>query len=402
MNIGIVGAGTASAIAVMSMLNAARQRNVDNLAFTCINDPSKPTAQVGESTSGLVHDIMRDVLGVKFLEDIDVYNGTLRYYTRYHWEKANGKNFNVFYDKPGLHLNSEKWSTYIFNKLSAKYDNFVEIHDSVTTIEQTDNFAIVKGGQTNYSFDFVIDCRGMPSNEELNSDKYETDVFESVNSVILFPDFKNYEESNTSAYIHDNGWMFGVPLQHRKAFGYLYNNNITSYNEAVSDFSKIKGIDASTLRNFSWRQYYKKHALDGRILAMGNRLYFFEPQQAIPLHYYALLASCFIDGIMHGVSIDKLQHGVNSFAHTAMENIQNLIAFNYCGPNNIDSKFWNVLIEKARSHLINSKNWQDWLDNVESQGQVLGYAPVDSSMMNSYIKGLDIDLKTLKGNYEKN
>ena len=83
-------------------------------------------------------------------------------------------------------------------------------------------------------------------------------------------------------------------------------------------------------------------------------------------------------------------------------NIQNLIAFNYCGPNNIDSKFWNTLTERARSQLINSKNWQDWLDNVDSQGEVLGYAPVDSSMMNSYINGLDINLKTLKGKYEKN
>ena len=38
---------------------------------------------------------------------------------------------------------------------------------------------------------------------------------------------------------HKNGWMFGLPLQNRTGWGYLYNSKITSQLEAQDDVSKI-------------------------------------------------------------------------------------------------------------------------------------------------------------------
>ena len=93
--------------------------------------------------------------------------------------------------------------------------------------------------------------------------------------------------------------MFGVPLSFRKAFGYLYHDALTSDEEAIADFSKIKNIDANTCRKIKWQQYYKNNAMEGRILYMGNRLYFFEPHQAIPLHYYVFLTSKFLNAIIN-------------------------------------------------------------------------------------------------------
>ena len=131
MNIGIIGAGTASAICILTILNSIKNNrtNIDNVTITCISDPTKPTAQVGESTSGLVYSIMQNVLDLDFNQDLDLYDGTLRYYTRYNWDDASSRDFSVCYHTPGIHLNSEKWSTYIFEKLKIKYDNFTEIHD---------------------------------------------------------------------------------------------------------------------------------------------------------------------------------------------------------------------------------------------------------------------------------
>ena len=394
MKLGIIGSGTASGICILSILNIIKNEYADleNLSITCIHDPNKPTAQVGESTSGLVYDIMRNVLDVDFNEELDIYNGTLRYYTRYNWDEASGNDFSVFYHTPGIHLNSEKWGSYVFEKLKIKYNNFTEIHDEVISISQQDASASAQGKLNLYTFDFLIDCRGTPSSDELTSDEFVTDVFETVNSVILFPDFKNYEEVFTSAYVHKNGWMFGVPLDHRKAFGYLYNNKITSYDDAVEHFSKIKNIDASKLRNFSWKQYHKKKAMDGRILSMGNRLYLYEPQQAIPLHYYVLLTNTFIGGLARNVAVDKLNQGVNAFNDFMLENIRNLLAFSYSGKNNIDSKFWIDLRARSIQLLQQSATWQKWLDEIEQKKEILGYAPTDSSMMRTYMKGFGVDL----------
>ena len=398
MNIGIIGAGTASAICILTILNSIKNNrtNIDNVTITCISDPTKPTAQVGESTSGLVYSIMQNVLDLDFNQDLDLYDGTLRYYTRYNWDDASSRDFSVCYHTPGIHLNSEKWSTYIFEKLKIKYDNFTEIHDEIISIDQQNDMAQCHGKLETYNFNFLIDCRGTPTEDELNSDDYNIDVFETVNSVILFPDFKNYNEVFTSSYVHDNGWMFGVPLQHRKAFGYLYNNKVTSYDEAVEHFSKLKNVDAGKLRNFSWKPYHKKKAMDGRILSVGNRLYLYEPQQAIPLHYYALYIETFVGGLARNLSLEKLNWGVNKFNNDMLENIRNLLAFSYSGKNKINSKFWHGLRSKSISLLQNSNNWQAWLTTVEQQNKILGYAPADASMMRTYIKGFDIDLTETK------
>jgi len=400
MNIGILGAGTASAICIMTMLNMVKmgQTTIDKLSITCIHDPNKPTAQVGESTSGAIYSIMRNALDLAFKEDLDLFDGTLRYYTQYNWGQASGNDFPVHYDSPGIHLNSEKWSSYVFEKLKAKYKHFTEIHDAILSTQQLENSASAHSKDNSYTFDFLIDCRGTPTPTELDSDKYVVECFETVNSVILFPDFKNYQEAFTSSYVHENGWMFGVPLQHRKAFGYLYNNKSTLYEEAVEHFSKLKNIDASTLRNFSWKPYHKKTAMDDRVLYMGNRLYLYEPQQAIPLHYYVLLTTTFIKGINAGVSIEQLNCGINEFNNIMLENIRNLLAFSYCGKNNIDSKFWNELRSRSLHLLQTSDNWQSWLDNVDKKSTMLGYAPTDASMMKTYLKGFSVDLNNTRKN----
>jgi hypothetical protein len=396
MKIGIIGAGTASAISVLVMIQSLKRSDFKDIELYCISDPSKPTAQVGESTSGLVHDTMRDVLDVGFLEELEEYDGTLRYFTKYCWADANGNDFSVRYYTPGLHLNSDKWSNYVFKKLTKKYNFFHEVFDEILSIENQNDHAVVQGKNETYVFDYVIDCTGSPTADELASDNYITDVFQSVNSVILYPDFKDYKENNTFAYVHRNGWMFGVPLTLRKAFGYCYNKDFTSYEEAVKDFSEIKDIDASTLRNFSWKPYRKSQAIDGRILAMGNRLYLYEPQQAMPLHYYALLSDCFIGGIINNVPNEALNYGVNKFNNDAMEDIQNLMALNYCGDNKIDSPFWNALKVRSVDHLKQSTRWQNWLNEVETSGNITGYYPADVSMMTSYLKGYNVDLTKLK------
>ena len=323
-------------------------------------------------------------------DDIDKFDGTLRWGTRYYWEEANTNTFFINHGNPGLHVNSEKFSLFVIEKLSQIY-NLKKIHDTVITVDQTANSVIVNGTQSNYTFDYLIDCRGTPTSDELNSDKYVIPDFISVNSVILYPDFKNYHEDFTSAYIHNNGWMFGVPLQHRKAFGYLYNNNITTQEEAVKDFEKIKNIDTSKSRKFSWNPYYKKEAVEGRILYLGNKLYFFEPAQALPLHYYLVLTNNFFSTIISD-KYSSVENHVNNKHNITINLIQELIAINYVGENNINSEFWHYAKEKSFIKLKNSYNFINWCKKAIATNEISEYWKHDDKIMSQYLMGLKIDL----------
>jgi hypothetical protein len=387
MKICIIGAGTASAIALLKIFDTIFDNNITNVEVVCIHDPNTPVTHVGEGTGPVVLYLLFRVLNFCVPDEIKEFDGTLRWGNRYHWNDE----FFVNHGSPGFHVNSEKFSFFVINRLAQLYDNFKIIEDSVTDIDQTSDFVTVSCTNSNYKFDYLIDCRGTPTKEELDSDKYAKPDFVGVNSVILYPDFKEYHEDFTSVYMHDNGWMFGIPLQHRKAFGYLYNNTLTTEQEARNHFEKIKNIDTSVLRKFSWEQYYRKSAVEGRILYLGNKLYFFEPTGAIPLYYYMLIVNQFFLTINSDKSSILEQH-VNKVHLNSVNTIQDLIALNYVGDNSLDTDFWNNKKQESFDRLTKSERFMEWVRNNIGKTRVSEYWKWDAQTMQQYIKGFKIDL----------
>jgi hypothetical protein len=393
MKIGIIGIGTASAVATMILIETMIKHNrFDDIDLTCIHDPNKPSAHVGESASSQMMVLMANTINFNYLEDIKHFDGMVRWAGKYLWAPANGRDFSVSYPVPGVNLNSVTFGSFVFDRISQIYPNFTMIEDSVDNITQDISSVTVTGSKQTYLFDFIIDCRGNPTKEELESDAYRAPEFTSVNSVILYQDKKNYHEEYTSAYVHDNGWMFGVPLQTRKTFGYLYNNNITSYEEACEDFGKLKGIDATPLRHFSWTPYYKVKALEHRILSMGNRLYFFEPHHNLALHSYTRLMRGFCQRMLFEDNMSMIEEPFNMSYHYDIECIKNLIAINYQGTNSIDSKFWDYARDKAFLQLSNSQHFVNWCRTVKNTGWT-NYWEHDGGLMREYCQGFEIDLQ---------
>jgi hypothetical protein len=392
MKICVLGGGTAAAVCVLELHRLLKSPVPRDIQIYSVYDPTIPTTLVGESASLLVLQLLQDVLDFDPADDLKDLDGTIRWCTKYFWQDANNKDFKVTYRLPGMHMNSEKFSQYVLNKIQNKYSNHRIIHSHVLEITQSDKSVIVKCEDQLLEFDYVIDCTGSPSKEDLEGNKYSRPEFVGVNSVILFPHVKEYNENFTSSYIHKNGWMFGVPLTFRKAYGYLYNNSITSEQEAITEFSAIKGIDASTCRKFSWDQYYRKNAIDHRVLYMGNKIYFFEPHQAIPLHYYILLTRKFFESVLLNYSTSIVNSIVNQHHLANMSAIQDLIALNYQGENKINSEFWNYAKASSFNRLNNSPEFKNWAALVDRFGW-RKYWSHDDTVMKQYCEGFDINLK---------
>lgn len=393
IKIAIIGGGTSSAVTALGLLDAELQEKVQSGIFdiSIIHDPTLPSIQVGESCSPHVNRALHDILNFNVVDDLKDIDGTVRNSTKYFWKEGNNKDFYVTYPGYGLHVNSEKFSSWVFKKLVEKYPERVrEVFDNIISIDQKQNSVNLVSNKQSYKFEFVIDCRGTPSKDDLESDLYTAPSFQAVNSVIIFPEFKQYNETFTSSHIHNNGWMFGVPLTHRKAWGYLYDNTITSTNEALEDFRRIKNITpADKLRSLSWSQYYRKSAIDNRVFYNGNKLYFFEPHQAMPLHYYLLLARNFARFLIQDIDVSNL----NNFYTKTIENIQNLIAINYAGENNLNTKFWNAKKEAAEKQLNSSQEFKNYCLNNYDKRILDDYWPHNGHLMKAYITGYNINLK---------
>jgi hypothetical protein len=399
ISIGVIGRGTAGIASVLSILHYCKTSdNLQNIKITCIHDPNTPILTVGESASPALVYLMQRVLDFNFENDLNAVDGTVRFGGKHLWEDNLGNPFDVIYRAPGLLINSEKTSMYLVEKLNKLYPNvFFEEHDKIIGTSQNKFKVMLQGEKNQYTFDYVIDSTGAPTFEELNSGDYDFPTFETVNSAIIFPEFKTYKEEYTTNVFHKNGWMFGVPLQHRKAFGYLYNNSITSQEEAIEHFKKIKPeVEVEKLRAITWKHYFRKKAMDGRIFYMGNKLYFFEPAQGLPLHYYITISQFFIQRVYdNDISKIDVEHFVNLTHQIDMIKLQDLIALNYAGTNNMDSEFWKQTKINAVQRLKSSDRFQFFLQITKETTEDQQYWSHPPELMKQYIEGLDVDLKEL-------
>ena len=393
MNIGIIGNGTAAIISALALIRGSLFSK-KNTKIYCIHNPAIPSLTVGESISPTLLEDMRSCLNSNI--DLSELDSTPRFGGDHFWEDQKGNNFRLHYPTGGMHANSEKLSKYLTEKFLQHFPNmFFEYHENIiNTVGSEKGVDIFCESGNNYKFDYVIDCSGFPSDIELDSDLYELLDFETVNTVLIYPHFKKYEEIYTEALFHDNGWMFGVPLQHRKAFGYMYNNKITKKEDAIDHFKKLKPvIEEDKLRFITWRQYFRKKIMENNIVFNGNKLYFFEPAQGLPLHYYynvmIVFSSLFFDGFFSRIDIP---HYMNKFHEIQIQKIQDLIALNYVGTNKMTSDFWNQTSNEAKIRLKKSTRFSEYAINCIRQNEIERYWYHDSTLMDQYIKGFNINL----------
>lgn len=383
MKICIAGAGTAGVVSILAMLNAAKREKID-LQVTCIYDPGIPTAQVGESTSSIILDLLVEIVDFRVLRDLPEIDGTIKYGSKYiNW---GNNDFFVNHVAPAIHINSAKFSDWVLNKLKEKYSNFTIINDSILEIK---NNGVVIGNKGTYTYDYVIDSTGSPTEKDLNSDNYLEPNFTSVNAVIIQPEFESYNELYTTSVAHKNGWMFGIPLTFRKAHGYLYNKDITTFDEAYEDFSKINPlVSKDTIRKINWPTYYRKQIIDNKKIYLGNKLYFFEPSQGFPLHYYAV----FSDIAIHCLATNKdINNYLNEYYLNCIDDIQDVIALTYQADIPYKSDFWSYAKSSSTQRLKKSSKFLDWVKNYENYSHFSSHS---NEIMFTLINGMNINMDT--------
>jgi hypothetical protein len=131
--------------------------------------------------------------------------------------------------------------------------------------------------------------------------------------------------------------------------------------------------------------------MTGRLFAMGNRLYFFEPHQAMPLHFYIMITKEFCRLLTEGTDPWVVTNLMNIKYRREIEELQDLIAINYAGENQLETPFWTYAKEKSRARLQGSRGFQDWATYVKQHGYTQ-YMYHGGELMREYIEGYKITL----------
>lgn len=329
MKIAIIGRGTSAIISALICLKRGH-------AVEIFYDPNKPFLSVGESTTPLVSGLIYDVLKLSIGDLIDENIVSLKNSVKFiNWGK--GKDFFHYFQSnaSAFHFESSIFNDFLHNILKSigiKYHEY-----------EVDNLNIVQNNVVidDNIYDFVIKCTGWSS-----EDSYYEPFLKTVNSAILHVQDGIEEYNSTLHKATFDGWQFGLPFPKRNITkcGYLYNSETTDIKELEDLFKNVE------TKNISWKPKYSKKIVERnkKVAYNGNRLFFFEPLQALSLHYYIIFGHLICDFFENPT--DEEQFKTNSRYLSEIIEYQHSLAYHYMhGSIFLDSPFWEKTTSKAKT-----------------------------------------------------
>ena len=324
MKITVLGRGNAGCLT--ALYYSYYTRNQKDIHIELIHDPDIPPEKVGQATVLEPPGLLWKALGINWYDnpiDATPKLGILYEY----WGKKNHKFFHPFpLNDITLHYTPSKLQDVI---LESEYFNVEEKH--INDYNQIDS-------------DFIFDCRGRHTNKQ--DDYYN--LINPVNSVLLGEsNSKECDINWTRAVATPDGWTFVIPkTTQNTSYGYLYNDKITSIEEASANFEKLfdfsKGeIEKKTSLKFN-NYIAKRPIIDDRIILGGNRLFFLEPLEATAIQAYLFWAQRTFWWI-----IDKRSNP--NFATQELykytTQLQNFILWHYVFGSKYNTPFWRYAQE---------------------------------------------------------
>lgn len=357
-SIAVLGTGTAGLISCCHLLAWLPS----DYTVTLIYDPNIPTLGIGESTSTQIPYSLYYGAGFHIL-DKDLYlDSTVKHGVKY----VNWRDKEIFTKIPSpyhaIHFNNFKLKEFCLQNFYIKWPNkFNEIQGTVNGLKNSKDQVEVLIDDKIYNFDYVVDCSGYPD----SYDDYEIIDTIPVNHCLVHTIEKPGDWNYTYHVAHKHGWMFGIPLQTRQGWGYLYNDKITSKDDALENLQELFPTDnLNQLREFSFTNYRANKFIDGRIVKNGNKCLFYEPIEALSGWFYDLVIRSFCD-----VAVTKKldQDGMNAKLQLIAQDYELFICYMYHGGSIFNTHFWHETQNKCRNKLFSN---QRFLRNIEFLKQI--------------------------------
>ena len=312
--ISIVGAGKAGCITAMQYHLMGKDL-FDKI--TIYHDPSSPIERVGQGTILSISFLINNFFYLDFLDN-NLIKSTRKEGIMYeNWGKKNEKIFHPFSQS----MNAIHYVPNLLSKAILESGVFEVIEKNITDPEKE------------IDCDYIIDCRGKD-----NRDKNLYDSLTNpLNSVILAREEKVYPNHfYTRTVATPNGWTFVIPNTDSTSYGYLYNDQITSREDAEKDFIERFNIVPDGFLKFD--NYLAKSCFVGdRTILNGNRLSFLEPLEASSTGFYSSVAMFARDYIMGDIDREICDKNIKN----EMKRIENFVLWHYQFGSKFDTPFWD-------------------------------------------------------------
>src|SRR6187551_367144 len=394
--LGVVGVGSAGLLNLMHLCVWLDK----SWEVYSIHDPKKKILGIGESTNGGFVDLLERATNFSIAHpaDVSALGATLKFGSRFvDWRPHQWIN-PLLNGNVAVHFNNRNLKDFTYERLTRLWpDQFRTLEGDVESLDDRgDKVSLTIDGRE-HDFDYVVDCRGTPD----SFDNYVISDCTLLDRCIVHRVDEYDYEPFTDHIATKNGWMFGVPLQGWKTYGYLYSQKITDKAAALRDMQERLGVatlDAAHYeQEYVLRSYYAKQLVSGRVCKNGNRALFFEPLVANSIFLYLRANRLIFDYIVNGVSAEQ----TNSTFVKSVQEMEDVISYYYQGGSMHPTEFWKAATQAAQHRLGQRREFLEYLGRLRAmkaegtlhRAPVYAWAPhtwqvVDAQLGYNYVEGV--------------
>lgn len=308
----IIGAGNAGCMTALHYYFYGK----DLFDIVIYYDENSPMERVGQGSTISVPLMISSVFDLNFT-DRNFINATRKEGILYeNWGKVKDKIYHSF----NLNTTSIHYVPQLLSNLILESGFFEVVNKKIINPE------------SEIDCDYIFDCRGKNNREA----SLYTSLTDPLNSVILSRKDETIDCFYTKTVATPNGWTFVIPNVDSTSYGYLYNNEITSYEKATEDF--ISRFDVVPDGHLTFSNYIAKDCFYGeRTILNGNRLSFLEPLEATSTDFYLKVCRYTWDYLVGDCDKERC----NQLVQKEMKQIQNYVMWHYQSGSKFDTPFWD-------------------------------------------------------------
>ena len=357
----IVGAGNAACISALSHYfhNKINKNNPNEIEI--YHDPSIPIERVGQGTTPFFSQYLNTIFGINHYNSINTIKSTFKTGILYeNWGKKKDKHFHPFH----LQMTSIHYVPELLSKMVLKSGLFKVIEKNI------------KDPEKEIDANCIIDCRGRNNRDKT----LYRNIINPINSVILSnKKGRDVDLLYTKCIATPNGWTFVIPNHDSVSYGYLYNNKITSKEDAEKDF--INRFDVIPNGYLNFENYIAKNIFQGeRTILNGNRLAFLEPLEANSSPFYNLVST------LAGARYHTEKKELNKKIQREADKIQNFIMWHYAKGSKYETPFWDYAISLSKGTFDKDEEFLEILKFSRSQSwsEILKHQDLNYNQWNCY------------------
>lgn len=262
-----------------------------------------------------------------------------------------------------FHMNALKFADYLCEIATSRgVRHHLEHVVDIEVAEGGEISAVQTKSGRRIEADLFIDCTGFAAlliEKKLGVEWVDCSQWQLCNRAMTIQvpyehSYPGYVRPNTLATAVSAGWIWEIPLQNRRAWGYVHGSDYISEDDAEKELRGFVGpmADAFPARSVPFKVGYRAKSWVQNCIAIGLSAGFIEPLESTGLYLSDLAAVMLTEHFPYSKDFAPLAYRYNRILANRFHEILDFINLHYCLTRRSDTAFWR---EVQRSERINDR-----------------------------------------------